>query len=274
MSFAKCSIAGRSYGDGHRDAAAALRAGNPYADKAFVFCDDDLPELIRVKRDAGVLAFLQCLALCHSVIPEGATAEALHYKAQSADEGALVAAARSLGMVFVERMAQTVSLVDVFARDAGRTAVADAAPAPARARMTYTLLATLDFTSERKRMSVLCRCPDGRIRLFTKGADAVVLPRLKRSTPPDLLDRTRRHLHAWAGDGLRTLVVAVREVGEAEYGSWAEGFEQAALALERRAARLAEACGTRRARGGESAGVCTRRPRAFCARHMPRRWPT
>lgn len=36
--------------------------------------------------------------------------------------------------------------------------------------MRYTVLNVLEFTSDRKRMSVIVRFPDGRIKLFTKGA--------------------------------------------------------------------------------------------------------
>ena len=37
------------------------------------------------------------------------------------------------------------------------------------ASLEFKVLAVLEFTSDRKRMSVLARLPGGRVRLFTKG---------------------------------------------------------------------------------------------------------
>lgn len=42
----------------------------------------------------------------------------------------------------------------------------------------YDLLALLDFTSDRKRMSVVLRFPDGKIRVLMKGADSMVFARV------------------------------------------------------------------------------------------------
>jgi len=38
----------------------------------------------------------------------------------------------------------------------------------------YEVLNVLGFSSNRRRMSVIVRCPDGRIRLFVKGAVSTV----------------------------------------------------------------------------------------------------
>ncbi len=37
----------------------------------------------------------------------------------------------------------------------------------------------LEFNSDRKRMSIVCRCPDGKIRLFCKGADTMIMTRVR-----------------------------------------------------------------------------------------------
>ncbi|CAM9921143.1 unnamed protein product, partial [Ectocarpus fasciculatus] len=46
----------------------------------------------------------------------------------------------------------------------------------------YEVLRILDFTSARKRMSVIVRDPDGRVRILCKGADSVMIPRLARNS--------------------------------------------------------------------------------------------
>lgn len=53
----------------------------------------------------------------------------------------------------------------------------------------------LDFTSERARMSIIVRAPDGTIRLLCKGSDSALLARLKPSTDQGILDQTHTNLH-------------------------------------------------------------------------------
>lgn len=50
-------------------------------------------------------------------------------------------------------------------------------------RSVLQVLYVLGFTSDRKRMSVIVRTPEGRIRIICKGADTVMLPRLRRDLP-------------------------------------------------------------------------------------------
>lgn len=47
----------------------------------------------------------------------------------------------------------------------------------------YQLLHILEFSSERKRMSVIVRTPSGKIKLFCKGADTVIYERLGSAAP-------------------------------------------------------------------------------------------
>ena len=75
----------------------------------------------------------------------------------------------------------------------------------------YELLNVLDFTSARKRMSVVLRKindDDSRIFLLTKGADNVIFDRLKPEVNDELRDITGAHLDEFANEGLRTLTLA------------------------------------------------------------------
>jgi phospholipid-translocating ATPase len=45
--------------------------------------------------------------------------------------------------------------------------------------LKYSLMTVIEFTSSRKRMTVIVRGPDGRIRVMCKGADSVIQERLK-----------------------------------------------------------------------------------------------
>ena len=65
-------------------------------------------------------------------------------------------------------------------------------------------------------MSVIVRYKDGRIRLYCKGADTLVLARLRDDTSDLLRQSTMQHLDKFASDGLRTLCCAYKDV-DAEY---------------------------------------------------------
>jgi magnesium-transporting ATPase (P-type) len=67
-------------------------------------------------------------------------------------------------------------------------------------------------------MSVIVKCPDGVIRLFIKGADSVIKDRVSQNT--DTIIVTDNFLSDFAGKGLRTLMVAYKEISELDYDSW------------------------------------------------------
>uniref|UniRef100_A0A8C1NJS2 Phospholipid-transporting ATPase n=1 Tax=Cyprinus carpio TaxID=7962 RepID=A0A8C1NJS2_CYPCA len=220
MTFNKCSINGRAYDDHDRSPSHNARvqpldftAWNPLADRDFCFYDQSLLEAVMVGEPA-VHEFLRVLSLCHTVM------RVLVYKAQSPDEGALVTAARNFGFVFRSRTPGTVTTHEL-----GKA-------------VTYTLLAILDFNNIRKRMSVIVRNPEGRIRLYCKGADTVLFERL-HSCNHELMNITSDHLNEYAGDGLRTLALAYRDLSEEQWEAWAERFRGADKATDCRDDRLA-----------------------------------
>ncbi|CAM1505472.1 Fc.00g111090.m01.CDS01 [Cosmosporella sp. VM-42] len=155
--------------------------------------------------------FLTLLATCHTVIPERNDKGEIKYQAASPDEGALVAGAVELGYKFTARKPRSVII-----EAAGK-------------EQEYELLAVCEFNSTRKRMSAIYRCPDGKIRVYCKGADTVILERLSEHNPH--VDVTLRHLEEYASEGLRTLCLAVREVPEQEFQEWHKVFETAQMTV-------------------------------------------
>ena len=85
------------------------------------------------------------------------------YNASSPDELAITNGARHFGIVFEDRDASN-NIVIWNKRSDTRT--------------KYQLLNILEFSSARKRMSVIVRTPDDRIVVMTKGADSVIVNRL------------------------------------------------------------------------------------------------
>ncbi|XP_035800156.2 phospholipid-transporting ATPase ID isoform X2 [Amphiprion ocellaris] len=226
MSFNKCSINGQTYGEatdplGEQPKRLDFIPFNPLADPDFCFYDDKLLESVKVG-DSHTHEFFRLLSLCHTVMSEEKSEGELLYKAQSPDEGALVTAARNFGFVFRSRTPGTITTTEM-----GRT-------------VTYSLLAILDFNNIRKRMSVIVRNPEGRIRLYCKGADTVLLDRLHPCNQ-ELMAITSDHLNEYAADGLRTLALAYRDLSEDEWESWSESHRFADKATDCREDRLAAA---------------------------------
>ncbi|KAM0450787.1 hypothetical protein ACHAO4_006177 [Trichoderma viride] len=110
--------------------------------------------------------FLLCIALCHTCLPETNESGDIEYQAASPDELALIEAARDLGYVLIDRPAQSIKLQ---MQDTDGTLQTE----------TYQVLDVIEFTSKRKRMSIIVRMPDNRICVFSKGADNVIMSRLR-----------------------------------------------------------------------------------------------
>lgn len=121
--------------------------------------------------------FILSIALCHSCLPKKVKGhededDAIEYQSSSPDELALITAARDLGCVVINKNAQMLTIKtypDGF----------DEEPTLEE----YEILNTIDFNSQRKRMSVVVRMPNepNRVLLICKGADNVILERLHNS---------------------------------------------------------------------------------------------
>ncbi|CAE6467959.1 unnamed protein product [Rhizoctonia solani] len=164
--------------------------------------------------------FLSLLAVCHTVIPE-MKGEKLVYQASSPDEAALVAGAELLGYKFYQRKPKS-----VFVEIGGVS-------------QQFDILNVCEFNSTRKRMSTVVRGPDGKIKLYCKGADTVILERLSKNQP--YTEQTLVHLEDYATEGLRTLCLAMREIPEAEYQQWSVLYDQAAATINGRGEALDKA---------------------------------
>lgn len=89
-------------------------------------------------------------------------------------------------------------------------------------------------------MSIICKSSDGRIKLYCKGADSVILKRLAKDQG-GIAEVSVKHMEEFAHAGFRTLCIAEREIDEAEFESWASRFRVASIALDDREEKLAEA---------------------------------
>eukprot|EP00736_Rhodelphis_marinus_P010259 Rmarinus@m.19244 len=262
MNFHECSIRGVPY---PHEAIRTLRTSKPKGTEGHVPTSEELSN------------FLYILALCHTVVPEiqcgspcmerrgtlstdGALLSPRHlvnnatsirnmrgkksgkvtinYEAQSPDEVALVTAAQWNGFELSQRLSKSLIL---------RVEDVD---------QEFEVLATLEFTSARRRMSTVVRFPDGKAYLLMKGADVVMLQLLKGSKDaktddfsPESWDwhkavdgaivrSTIDQLRHYSQQGLRTLLVGMRELPEDELVPWLERFREAESALDNREEKM------------------------------------
>ncbi|KAK3535885.1 hypothetical protein QTP70_021184 [Hemibagrus guttatus] len=166
-----------------------------------------------------IMEFMTMMAICHTAVPER-NDDTITYQAASPDEGALVRAARNLGFVFSARTPDSV-IIEALGQEE-----------------QYELLNVLEFTSARKRMSVIMRTPSGKIRLYCKGADTVIYDRLTDNSR--FKDITLKHLEQFATEGLRTLCFAVADISESLYQQWQEVHHRACTSLQNRALKMEE----------------------------------
>ena len=203
--------------------------------------------------------FLLSLALCHTCFPEVEQDGKINYQATSPDEVALVQAAKELGYIVTDRSTQSITIT---------TPVVDSDSATPE---VYEIIDTIDFSTKRKRMSIIVKFPDGRLCLLCKGADSIMKPkfyvgfldekksravssmelrRLPRNgwdqqedhisceinkvlqeDDRDIFNRCEQHIDRFAVEGLRTLLFGYRFLTEKEYSSWRMTYKQATTSL-------------------------------------------
>ncbi|XP_030002018.1 phospholipid-transporting ATPase IA isoform X2 [Sphaeramia orbicularis] len=231
MQFKKCTIAGVAYGHVPEAEEGSFAEDDctlgtycmhsTHSSDEAGFNDPSLLENLQSNHPtaAVILEFMTMMAICHTAVPERTDGK-ITYQAASPDEGALVRAARNLGFVFSGRTPDSV-IVEMLGTEE-----------------RYELLHVLEFTSTRKRMSVIMRTPSGKIRLYCKGADTVIYDRLADSSR--YKEITLKHLEQFATEGLRTLCFAVADISESSYQQWQEVHHRACTSLQNRALKLEE----------------------------------
>merc|ERR1719305_935651 len=191
--------------------------------------------------------FIRALALCHTVNPEwkkdanGKETDEIKYNAASPDDGALVKACKNFGYKLTERK--------MLSGNKARITIEVATPTGEVEEQQWVVLETIDFTSTRKRMSIIAQCPKGKIYLVMKGADNYIRARLhdvadaakveeentkavkaagddKAKLEEHPITITQRQVDNFASQGLRTLFVAQRTVEQKEFDAWKVKYDK------------------------------------------------
>ncbi|SPP88766.1 probable phospholipid-transporting ATPase IF [Drosophila guanche] len=224
MNFLKCYVDGRDY---------HLQGAQLYSPAT-----DEKLELATLETQAS--KFFEALTICHTVelqaAGEAVSSEAAltersslmstgnvvgRYQASSPDEKALLEGCANLGLVYEGCHSNQLRIRRY----------------PAGEALHYERLHVLEFSSERKRMSVIVRDGQGAIWLYSKGAESIIFPRCHQS--PEL-SRTDAQITEYARQGLRTLAVARRRLTAEAYTSFMAQYRHANTQLTDRTNLIAE----------------------------------
>lgn len=170
---------------------------------------------------SDVLEFLCCMNLCHTVTydesDKNSPERVMH--ASSPDESAILNFTRSIECPYIGKSSASVHEVQF----------------PGQATpLAFELLAINEFDASRKCMSVVVRRPNGSLVVYCKGADTTLKKTCASATDAMKLKKIMRHISSFAGEGLRTLAFAKKEISESEYQSWCTRYEAAKLAVHDR----------------------------------------
>ncbi|XP_065866747.1 probable phospholipid-transporting ATPase 4 [Euphorbia lathyris] len=185
--------------------------------KGFSFQDSRLMlgNWVKEPKSDVLMLFFRILAICQSAVPEfNEDTGNYTYEAESPDEGSFLVAAREFGFEFCKRTQSSVIIREKYA-SSGQPVERE-----------YTILNLLEFTSKRKRMSVIIKDEDGQILLMCKGADSIIFDRLAKNGRT-YEETTTKHLNEYGEAGLRTLALAYKKLEESEYSAWNSEFTKA-----------------------------------------------
>ncbi|KAG8377138.1 hypothetical protein BUALT_Bualt09G0137200 [Buddleja alternifolia] len=249
MEFKKASIWGRSYNgtpfmagssrDTDGGVEDAMEDRRKWKLKSAITRDSELRKLLYrdLYGEERIAAhdFFLALAACNTVIPiltenpssgYDSTLPDSHitidYQGESPDEQALVSAASCYGYTLFERTSGHI-VIDAN----GET-------------LRLDVLGLHEFDSVRKRMSVIVRFPNGTIKVLVKGADTSMLSILKKEQTSDdrIRNATHDHLNEYSSEGLRTLVIAARDLSGDQLVEWQRMYEDASTSLTDRSVKL------------------------------------
>jgi len=222
---------GKKFGPGFAEKHGELFAqfptprGSPaYNDKELHFDDNRLVWEALVDKRAEL--FLTALSVCHTTLPDTPKDPSkpleFTYQAASPDDKALVVFAKNMHYFFVdiqaeqlqvgnERLEGSQMLVRINGED-----------------VLFDVLDIIEFSSDRKRQSTIVRDPrNGKIFVFTKGADSVILSRMRQDSIDAHWGECELALKGFARIGLRTLCVAYRELSQKEFLEWWHRLDEA-----------------------------------------------
>jgi len=136
------------------------------------------------------------------------------YQASSPDELALVEGASRMGYVFMGRDSRALT-IKIFDNEPEN----------------WETLVEFPFDSQRKRMSMIVKnTKTEKYFLMTKGADTTMMSRIRKNQD---VKSTEEKLNSFALEGLRTLVIAQKQLEEKEFNEFRNEYNQLKVSSEK-----------------------------------------
>lgn len=156
--------------------------------------------------------YLLTLSLCHNCIVDleskndltASSFTTLKYQGESPDEIELVDVSKRMGYIYLESN-NNYKLLNIFSE-----------------RKKYRILNFFEFTSDRKRASVVF-IYDNKILMLSKGADSIIIDRLSETQL--FLENTNKYLLEFSKLGFRTLCFALKYISVSEYLKFYEAYK-------------------------------------------------
>ena len=202
-----------------------------YSYESFEIIKSKLANLKDVKEletsNSALVTTILTLALCHNVTPTledgtdvfDAKAKNISYQAASPDEIAIVKFTEFVGLTLIKRDRQDITIY----HKATNT------------KLTYKMLYTFPFNSDTKRMGIIVQNTlTKKITFLEKGADTVM------SAIVCANEWLEEEVDNLARDGLRTLVIAKKDLTNEAYGLFDKEYKTSSLSMINRDSLLAD----------------------------------
>lgn len=228
MVFARACIQGNDLGDFRGGSPGSPSPGIAETQRILAMSkeSDGLAGSSRSVFSAEVRWFFFCLVTCHSAqVDMSEDGKEPHYSGSSPDEVAFLDAAHACGISFQARRRMPGS---------SGWELQIVGP-PGEGPHILTVLCEIPFTSERKRMSIICE-HKGEFFCITKGADNIISALCDEPFSEPIAEQ----LMKYSKQGLRTLAFAAKVVDQQFLEVWQQKLAVASNAPEDREQRLSE----------------------------------
>jgi magnesium-transporting ATPase (P-type) len=156
----------------------------------------------------AITEFFLNIALNHNVLTEKNSDGNICYQGSNPDEVTLVTSAYELGVEFIVRSKNRIRIKLL------------------NEEITYEIVQKFDFTSERKRSSIVVKDYDGNFKIYMKGSDNKIFENMDKFSIDNLYKITKDHIDSFAKRGLRTLCYSYKLIDRDEYYIWEKAYNE------------------------------------------------
>ena len=190
--------------------------------------EDNTESLSLEKTDYIIEHFWTALSLCHTCAVELNEKGIEEYICVSPDSIELVKAAKSQGWAYEESGNPNIK----------RVKVGDAIPET----KSFEKLQIIEFSSDRKRETIIVKSSEGKILLYCKGADSIIEKRLSKNSSSQILAQSKNYVDKFSAQGLRTLFIAMKVISKKEYTTFDKELKEAMMSIEDKDKKVNEVC--------------------------------